>query len=271
MSNLPLYGITFLAYSLFAVYFWRVQTAGKIDVLNRGLIGHMVLLPLVFHAYLLYGNLFSGGDLNLGLINALSLILWLTMLVYWVARFFYPIASLQTLVLPLAAGGALLPALFPAPHHPLTNNLSFVLEAHILAAMFAYSLFTIGVLHAGLMSIVEKRLHHAMLPRVFQGLPPLLTMETLLFRIIGAGLVLLTLTLVSGVIFADQLFGKPWQFNHKMLFGFISWCVFAVLLLGHHYKGWRGRTAVRWTVSGFIFLLLAYLGTQFVLEVLLHR
>ena len=270
MSNLPLYVITFLAYSVLAVYFWRAQSTGNIDVINRGMIGHTVLLPLVLHAYLLYGNLFSGGDLNLGLINALSLILWLTMLVYWVARFFYPIASLQTLVLPLAAGGAVLPALFPAAH-PLTNNLSFVLEAHILAAMLAYSLFTIAVLHASLMSLVEKRLHQATLPRVLQGLPPLLTMETLLFRIIGAGFVLLTLTLVSGVVFSDQLFGKPWQFNHKMLFGLISWCVFAVLLLGHHYKGWRGRTAVRWTMSGFIFLLLAYLGTKFVLEVLLHR
>ena len=106
MSNLPLYVITFLAYSVLAVYFWRAQSAGSIDVLNRGMIGHAVLLPLALHAYLLYSNLFSGGDLNLGLINALSLILWLTMLVYWVARFFYPIASLQTLVLPLAAGNA---------------------------------------------------------------------------------------------------------------------------------------------------------------------
>ena len=142
--------------------------------------------------------------------------------------------------------------------HPRANGLSFVLEAHILAAMFAYSLFTIGVLHAGLMSIVEKHLHHATLPRALRGLPPLLTMEILLFRIIGAGFVLLTMTLASGVIFSDQLFGKPWQFNHKMLFGFISWCVFAVLLLGHYYKGWRGRTAVRWTVSGFVFII--YLG-----------
>ncbi|CAH1212674.1 CcsA-related protein [Candidatus Nitrotoga sp. BS] len=270
MSNLTFYVITFLAYSVLAAYFWRAQSAGKVDVLNRGLIGHAVLLPLALHAYLLYSSLFSSGDLNFGLINALSLILWLTMLVYWLARFFYPIASLQTLVLPLAAGGVLLPALFPAVH-PLTNNLSFVLEAHILAAMSAYSLFTIAVLHAGLMSLVEKRLHQATLPRVLQGFPPLLTMETLLFRIIGAGFVLLTMTLASGIVFSDQLFGKPWHFNHKMLFGFISWCVFAVLLLGHQYKGWRGRTAVRWTMSGFIFLLLAYLGTQFVLEVLLHR
>ncbi|MDP2852092.1 MAG: cytochrome c biogenesis protein CcsA, partial [Gallionella sp.] len=115
------------------------------------------------------------------------------------------------------------------------------------------------------------RLHHATLPRVLQSLPPLLTMETLLFRMIGIGFALLTLTLASGVVFSEEIFGKAWQFNHKVLFGFVSWGVFAVLLWGHYSYGWRGRTAVRWTVSGFVFLLLAYLGSKFVLEVLLHR
>ena len=270
MSNLPLYLITYLAYGALAVYFWRAQLIGSGDALNRGWIGHTVLLPLALHAYLLSGSMFTGGALNLGLVNALSLIVWLTVAVYWIARFFYPIASLQTLVLPLAAVGSLLPLLFPTLH-PLSKTTTFALDAHILAAMLAYSLFTIAALHAGLMSLVEKRLHHATLPRVLQGLPPLLTMETLLFRIIGAGFILLTLTLASGILFSEQLFGKPWQFNHKMLFGFISWSVFAVLLAGHHFYGWRGRKAVHWTMSGYVFLLLAYLGTEFVLEVLLHR
>lgn len=269
MSNL-LYLSTFLAYAALAVYFWRAQVTGKGDVLNRGAIGHWVLLPLLLHAYLLYGSLFSSGQLNLGLVMALSLMLWLTMMVYWVARFFYPIASLQTLALPLAAVGALLPAIFPAAH-PLSNDATLALELHILMAMLAYSLFIIAVLHAGLMSWVESRLHHASLPVVLQGLPPLLTMEILLFRIIAAGFVLLTLTLASGIVFSEELFGKPGQFNHKVLFGFISWAVFGVLLLGHYYRGWRGRTAVRWTMSGFVFLLLAYVGSKFVLEVLLHR
>jgi ABC-type uncharacterized transport system permease subunit len=92
-----------------------------------------------------------------------------------------------------------------------------------------------------------------------------------LFRIITVGFVLLTLTLASGITFSEELFGKPWQFSHKMLFGFISWGVFGVLLMGHHFYGWRGRVAIRWTVSGFFFLLLAYVGSKFVMEVLLHR
>ena len=271
MSNSsPFYLVVFFAYGALAAWFWRAQATGQGEAANRGAAGHLVLLPLALHAWLLYGNLLGGGGLNLGLVYALSLIAWLTMLVYWVARLFYPIGSLQALVLPLAALGALLPVLFPEAH-PVQAANSFGLDAHILASMLAYSLFTIAVLHAGLMSFMEGRLHHASMPQVLQGLPPLLTMEILLFRIIGAGFVVLTLTLVSGMLFAEQIFGRPLQFNHKILFGFISWGVFGGLLLGHYYRGWRGRTAVRWTVSGFVFLLLAYVGTQFVLEVLLDR
>lgn len=271
MSNSLLYGLVFVAYAALAIYFWRAQITGGGEALNRSATGHLVILPLALHAYLLYGNLFGDSGINLSLVYALSLILWLTMLVYWVARIFYPITSLQTLVLPLASIGALLPALFPQTTLPATSQISFVLQAHILAAMFAYSLLTIAALHAGLMSLVEKSLHHATLPRMLHGLPPLLTMEILLFKILWAGFVLLSLTLISGMVFSEQLFGQPWKLNHKMLFGFISWGVFAGLLLGHHFYGWRGRTAVHWTMSGFVFLILAYLGSKFVLEVLLSR
>ena len=270
MSNLPLYLLTFFAYGVLAVFFWRAQIAGNVDALNRGVLGHAIVMPLALQGYLLYGNLFVDGVLNLGLVSALSLISWLTMLVYWLARFFYPLAGLQSLVLPLAAVGAVLPVLFPSAHI-LSQHTSWAFNVHVLVAMLAYSLFTIAALHAGLMSMVEKRLHHAALPPVLRAVPPLLTMEILLFRIIGAGFVLLTLTLISGMVFSEQIFGKPWRFNHMAVLGFTSWCVFAGLLLGHHFYGWRGRTAVRWTMSGFVFLLLAYLGTQFVLEVLLHR
>lgn len=271
MSNLPLSLLTFVAYSLLAAYFLRAQLGGQAARLNvHGLVSHSVLLPLTLHAWLLSQSLFADGQLSFGLANALSLILWLTMLVYWLARFFYPIGSLQALVLPLAAIGAVLPALFPAPR-PLDHPTSFAFDAHLVAAMLAYSLLTIAVLHAVMISLVEKRLHHGTLPTLLRNLPPLLTMESLLFRIIWGGFVVLSLTLTSGMFFSEQVFGKPWQFGHKTLFGLMSWLVFAALLFGHRRYGWRGKIAVRWTVSGFVFLLLAYLGTEFVLEVLLRR
>lgn len=270
MSNLPVYLITFLAYGALSVFFLRAQLAGNAEALNRGLLGNAVLLPIALHGYLLYDNLWLSGALDLGLVHALSLILWLTIVVYWLAHFFYPLASLKALVLPLAGVGAVLPLLFPSAR-VAPQPTSWAFDAHVLAAMLAYSLFTIAALHAGLMSLVESSLHRARLPGLLRNLPPLLTMETLLFRIIGVGFVLLTLTLISGVVFSEQIFGKAWQFNHKVLFGFISWAVFAALLAGHRFYGWRGRKAVNWTMSGFGFLVLAYLGTQFVLEVLLHR
>lgn len=270
MSNLPIYLFTFLAYSALSAFFLRAQWAGNAELKNRGLLGNAVLLPLMLHGYLLFNTLWIAGALNLSLVNALSLILWLTILVYWLGHFFYPLASLKALVLPLAGVGVLLPLMFP-PAKITLQPMSLIFDAHVLVAMLAYSLFTIAVLHAALMSFVENSLHKAKLPALLRNLPPLLTMETLLFRIIATGFVLLTLTLLSGGIFSEQIFGKAWQFNHKILFGFISWVVFGVLLVGHYFYGWRGRRAVSWTMSGFGFLLLAYIGSKFVLEVILHR
>jgi ABC-type uncharacterized transport system permease subunit len=96
-------------------------------------------------------------------------------------------------------------------------------------------------------------------------------MEALLFRIIWAGFILLTLTLGSGVIFSEELFGKAAAFSHKTVFGVTSWFIFAALLMGRHVYGWRGRIAVRWTLAGFLTLVLAYIGTRFVVEVILGR
>ncbi|ADE12965.1 cytochrome C assembly family protein [Sideroxydans lithotrophicus] len=270
MSNQALHLLTFALYSVLAILFWRAQAAGNAEQQNRGALGFLVIIPLALHGWLLYDTLFIWGALNLGLVYALSLILWLTVLIYWLARYFYPLSSLQTLVLPLAAVSTALPAIFPDVRI-LSQPASSLFDTHVLGAMLAYSLFTIAALHAALISLVEKRLHHAKMPKVLRNLPPLLTMEILLFRVIGVGFVLLSITIASGMMFSEELFGHPWRFSHKVLFGILSWGVFATLLMGHRFYGWRGHIAVRWTLSGFFFLVLAYLGTQFVLEAILHR
>jgi len=278
MSNLPanslttlLYLFTFLAYAGLSAACVRAQLSGKPESFSRGPLNLAVLLPLALHGYLLLGTLWVSGAINFSLVHTLSLILWLTMLVYWLANFFYPLGSLKALVLPLAGVGVVLPLLFPSERAALPQTYSWAFDAHVLAAMLAYSLFIIAALHAGLMAMVESHLHKARLTGLLKNLPPLLTMETLLFRIIGVGFVLLSATLVSGSIFSEQIFGKAWQFNHKVLFGFVSWAVFGVLLAGHHFYGWRGRKAVNWTMSGFGFLFLAYIGSKFVVEVILQR
>ena len=102
-------------------------------------------------------------------------------------------------------------------------------------------------------------------------MPPLLTMERFLFRLVGVGYTLLTVTMLSGIFFSEQVFGKPLTFTHKIVFSVLGWMVFGVFLVGRQWYGWRGRKALVWILSGSILLLLAYLGSKFVLEVLLKR
>jgi ABC-type uncharacterized transport system permease subunit len=136
--------------------------------------------------------------------------------------------------------------------------------------MIAYSLFVIALLHAALMAVLERRLHHRD-SSFFANLPPLLTLEQLLFRVISAAFVFLTLTLITGIAFSETLFGRAMRADHKTIFAVLSWLTFGLLLAGRLLYGWRGRTALRWTLGGFVMLLLAYVGSRFVLEVVLHR
>ena len=270
------YLVNALLYAGLAFYVWRTRwspaggTPGAesaFDVKQH----YAVLVPLGLHGALLARSIFAPDDgLYLGVGNAVSAILWLTVLIYWLGNFFYRLDGLQSLVLPVAAAAAFVPAVFPSLK-PLPNTELLVFKIHILIAMAAYSLFTIASLHVLLMALLERRLHDGTLAQPLRRLPPLLAMEGLLFRIIWAGFILLTLTLASGVVFSEELFGRAAKLNHKTVFGVLSWIVFALLLGGRIVYGWRGRVAVRWTLAGFLMLVLAYIGSKFVLEVILGR
>ncbi|HEX2826732.1 MAG TPA: cytochrome c biogenesis protein CcsA [Burkholderiales bacterium] len=269
------YTLTALGYAALAVYFWRTRWAARPAGADKAPLSPVaenvaVFVPLALHAFLLSQSIFAGDGLHLGFGNALSAILWLTVLIYWTGNFFYRLEGLQALVLPLAAVAVGLSALTP-PAHALANSNLVAFKMHLVIAMLAYSLLTIASLHVLLMALLEKRLHAGSMTQVLQKLPPLLTMEALLFRIIWAGFVLLTMTLLTGVIFSEELFGKAAPFNHKTVFGFVSWAIFGALLIGRHVYGWRGRVAVRWTLAGFLTLVLAYIGSKFVLEIVLGR
>jgi ABC-type uncharacterized transport system permease subunit len=195
---------------------------------------------------------------------------WLALLFYWIESIYARIEGLHMIGLPLAAVCALLPLALPG-QSTLAHLDSPMFRAHLLMAMLAYSLFTLAALHALLMAAAEKRLHRGRLSRALANLPPLLTMEALLFRLILIAFILLTLTLASGILFSEALFGRPLVFDHKTVFAIASWVIFAALLAGRRLYGWRGRTALRWTLAGFVALMLAYVGTRFVLEVILSR
>jgi ABC-type uncharacterized transport system permease subunit len=171
----------------------------------------------------------------------------------------------------------MLPALFPGELASLDQQ-SPLLSWHIAIAMLAYSTLTIAAFHAVLMALQESRLHihpgesqSGWFGSAIDRLPALLTMEKLLFRMIAFGFVLLTLTVLSGVVFSEQLFGKAFRWDHKTVFTMMSWVLFGALLAGRRWRGWRGKTALRFFLSGFVTLLLGYVGSRFVFEVVLHR
>jgi len=132
----------------------------------------------------------------------------------------------------------------------------------------AYSLFTFATLHALIMMVAERSLHQKKNWIQLPDFPPLLVMEKLLFRVISLGFILLTVTLISGMIFSEEIFGKVAQFNHKTIFSIASWLIYGWLLFGHYQYGWRGKKAIKLTLIGFVLLLLAYVGTKFILEVI---
>lgn len=278
MPDIVIHAAAAAAYAGLAWHFWRTRwrarsagTAGT-RPWERG----ALLVPLALHAGLLYADLFAAPALRFGFAPALSTMLWLTVLFYWVESLFYELDGMQPPALALAAVAVLLPPLFPGRESTLAASLEFKL--HLVLAMLAYSLFTIAILHAALMAVVERRLHRSarsgrpgMLAGPLGALPPLLTLERLLFRLIAAAFVLLTLTLATGILFSESLFGRALRFDHKTLFALLSWATFAFLLAGRYFYGWRGRPALRWTLAGFVMLLLAYVGSRFVMEVVLGR
>ena len=271
---LLLYGAVAALYGLAA---WREWRTLQSDHARTPLWTGVALgLALALHAVLLSHNLFEEGHFRFGFAHALSATLWLTALIIWVESYFTAARGLFLLVLPLAAISAVLPLAFPGSAlGQVTASGAF--RVHLILAILAYSLLTIAAMQALLMATMDRRLHGDTEPvqgpfaRFLERLPPLLAMETVLFRLIAVGFALLTATLASGVFFSEQLFGRPLRFDHKTVFTFAAWFVFGGLLIGRIAFGWRGRTALRWTLTGFAMLLLAYIGTRFVLEVLLGR
>lgn len=235
------------------------------------------LLPVLAlaHAGLLGSAVIDADGMRFGFAHALSATLLFTVLVVWAEGFLVPIRGLLVIVLPFASLAALLPALFHGSQIAAASE-TLAFRAHIVIAISAFSLLTIAAMHAVLMASMDRSLHGAgdvtsPVGKLLAEVPPLLAMERLLFRLIWAGFLLLTATLVSGVLFSEQLFGRALRFDHKTTFTIASWAVFACLLFGRHWFGWRGRTALRWTLVGFVMLMLAYVGSRFVLEVVLQR
>ncbi len=223
---------------------------------------------LLLHGAVLYLNLYTRLGLNFAFFNAVSFAAWVICLLYLLAALSKPVESLGMVLMPLAAVTLLLEQFFPGVRL-LPPHTDWHLRAHVILSILAYSVLTMAAVQAILLAIQDRHLrsHH---PGGFiRALPPLQTMESLLFEMIGIGFVLLTLALGSGFLFLEDMFAQ--HLVHKTLLSLLAWVIFAVLLWGRYRFGWRGRTAIRWTLSGFVVLALAYFGSKAVMELILKR
>ena len=227
-----------------------------------------VLIALLLHGWLLYQGMFSPAGLNVGFFAVLSLVGWLVSLLLVLATLSQPVEMLGAFVYPFTALTVLLLAFNPTGHY-LTGQLDAGLKLHILLSILAYSLLSIAAVQAALLYIQDSHLHNKHPGGFIRALPPLETMETLLFRMIGLGFLVLSLSLLSGGFYLDDIFSQ--HLVHKTVLSLLAWLIFAILLWGRWQFGWRGRIAIRWIISGFVILMLAYFGSKFVIELILQR
>lgn len=267
-----------LAYAVLGGSLWiRLARGGGVE--QTGKIARLCLLgALVLHGIGLQQSMLGAQHLFIGWALALSAAIWLGMVVFWLESLLVRIDGLQLLLLPAATIASGLAALFPQGQFVPHANDAW-LRIHLLIALAAYGLITIAALHAMMMALLDRHLHRpleapterSIIGRVLDSQPPLLVQEQLLFRIIWIGFIVLTLAVGTGSVASMKLTGKILPFDHKTVFTLLSWLTFGVLLVGRHIWGWRGRVALRWTLTGFGFLILAYTGSRFVLEMILHR
>ncbi len=223
----------------------------------------MIVLALIFHGSDIVFTM-SGGW-NLGLFSTLSIAAWLMGFITLILGAKQKQAHPGMIIYPLVALCLVLNTLLTKQHITILNNPA--LEWHILLSLGAYSLFCLSALQALVLAIQEQRLRQRHFAGLIRKLPPIQSMETTLFHLISASFILLTLGLITGIFFIEDIFTQ--HLIHKTVLSLFAWCVFATLLWGRLRYGWRGKTAIKWTLIGFIFLVLAYFGSKFVLEFLI--
>ncbi|MDR0273917.1 MAG: cytochrome c biogenesis protein CcsA [Burkholderiaceae bacterium] len=231
----------------------------------------VLLLAWALHGMVIVRGLFYSAVPRFDWAPALSVMVWLAVTVYLIERQVYPQLKMRWTLAGFGCAAIALALVFPG--RPLPATSSPWLPLHSSLGVGAYGMFAVAVVHAWLMTRTERQMRHVAAATPSAGLP-LLTLERLMFRFVWAGFVLLTLTLLAGAVFGEQLYGSlhtGWRWDHKRVFTALSWLVFAALLAGRSRLGWRGRRAARVLYIGAALLLLGYVGSRFVFEVVLGR
>ena len=223
------------------------------------------LLAILVHAVVLNQTIYSPAGLNLGFFTAFSLICWLISIQILLSSIFHRVESLGIAVFPMSGLASLISSMGYSEH--LITTASASIQGHIMVSVIAYSLIMLGACHATLLAYQDHsiRSHH---PGGFiRFLPPLHEMETLLFQFLSFGFIALSVSLITGFVFLEDIFAQ--RLVHKTVLSIVGWIILGTLLFGRVRFGWRGKKAIRWTLSSFGLLMLAFFGSKLVLEFLL--
>ncbi|MDH5182786.1 MAG: cytochrome c biogenesis protein CcsA [Gammaproteobacteria bacterium] len=222
----------------------------------------------LLHISVLYQSIVTSQGLLLDLFNMFSLVSALMMAMLLLTMLRRPVENLTLVLLPVAIIALSLRLLTEAKSSALIQH-SSELQLHILLSVVAFSLLSIAAIQAILLAVQERHLRNHRPSGFIRALPPMESMETLLFQVIYIGFVMLTLALFNGLLTLQDMFAQ--HLVHKTILSLSAWLVFATLIWGRWRYGWRGRTAIRWTLTGLITLLMAYFGSKIVLELILQR
>lgn len=257
VANLALL-IALLTSAAYAVAAWPGPPRPRIE-------STALVLGWGLHALSLVIDVATGeGGARLGFAPVLSLTVWLVILVYAVESRMVPIPTVRRVLAVTGIAAVMLALVFPGDARLTSANPWAPL--HWVLGVASYGLFGVAVLHASLLDAAERRMRvHRPGDNAVMGMP-LLRLERLTFRFVEAGFVVLTLALLLGVVTAAR-----WRWDHKTVFSLLGWMVFAALIAGRLSRGWRGRRATRGLYAGAALLLLAYVGSRFVFEVVLGR
>lgn len=223
------------------------------------LISHGLGIELLAH---------NSESIDIHIFKMLSLIVWITVLIVFVTAFLSPVQSLYLFLFPIAAGSIAI-SLLPHEETPLATDLGIGLIFHIVLSIVAYCLIGIATFQALLWSWQNQRVKQHKMTGAMKLLPPLQTMEQLMFNVLWVGEILLLAGITLGFVFVDHIFEQ--QLIHKTVLSLLASLVFAIILWGRVVNGWRGALAVKWMLGGYSLLMLSYFGTKVVIELLLVR
>jgi len=257
--------IASMAYIVVSIHIGWALTTDK--PINKGASLGLLLVGMLAHAALLYPYIVTLYGLNFNLFNVFSLTSLFFLFFYVLFSLYRPIVSLGILAAPTALIGMAIGYIGRAPYQPLTD-VSIGLEAHILLSVAAYCVLLMATVQALFLRLQIRELKHHTIHRFWVNkLPSLQSMEGLLFDMILVGFVLLSLALGLGFVYVQDLMAQ--HIAHKTVFSVLSWLLFGTLLVGNWRAGWRGKLAANITIYAFILLAIGFVGSKFVLELVL--